>query len=94
MKKAQWITQRWKRGGPFRQIYKGKAHIIDQRSQGNETTSDHLRELMQQVYELDKPMEVFRFLNPPLFSGYQRARRVGSAGSSKSQSRLAVPAQA
>lgn len=54
--------------------------LIDQRSQGNETTSELLRELMQQVYELDKPMEVFRFLNPPLFSAYQRARRVGSVG--------------
>ncbi|WP_035557470.1 hypothetical protein [Hymenobacter sp. IS2118] len=54
--------------------------LIDQRSQGNETTSELLRALMQQVYELDKPMEVFRLLNPALFGGYQRARRVGSAG--------------
>jgi hypothetical protein len=32
------------------------------------------------VYELDKPMEVFRFLNPTLYAGYKRARRVGSTG--------------
>ena len=59
---------------------RGTSALIDQRSQGNQSTSDFLRELMQQVYELDKPMDVFRFLNPPLHNGYRRARRVGHSG--------------
>ena len=57
------------------------ATLIDQRSQGNQSIDELLQALMQQVYELDKPMEVFRVLNPELHSGYKRARRVGKAGS-------------
>jgi hypothetical protein len=53
------------------------ASLIDQRSQDNQSADDLLLVLMQQVYELDKPMEVFRFLNPSLYAGYKRARRVG-----------------
>ena len=58
----------------------GTAVLIDQRSQGHQSAEDLLGALMQQVYELDKPMDVFRFLNLPLYRGYKRARRVGKAG--------------
>ena len=61
---------------------RGTAALIDQRSQGNQSAVDLLAELMQQVYELDKPMDVFRFLDPALFDGYKRARRVGRSGRS------------
>jgi hypothetical protein len=64
----------------FAPTVRSTASLIDQRSQGNEAASDLLRDLMQQVYELDKPMEVFRFLNSTLYAGYKRARRVGSTG--------------
>ena len=67
----------------FATTVRGTSALIDQRSQGNQSTSDLLRVLMQQVYELDKPMEVFRVLNPALHSAYKRARRVGSTGGSK-----------
>jgi hypothetical protein len=55
------------------------ASLIDQRGQGNQRADDLLHDLMQQVYELDKPMDVFRLLNPSLYAGYKRARRVGKA---------------
>ena len=64
----------------FAGTVRGTSVLIDQRSQSNESATDLLRALMQQVYELDKPMEVFRVLNQPLYDGYQRARRVGSTG--------------
>ncbi|WP_046245309.1 hypothetical protein [Hymenobacter terrenus] len=54
--------------------------LIDQRSGSNKSAEDLLQDLMQQVYELDKPMEVFRFLNPSLYDAYKRARRVGNSG--------------
>ena len=57
------------------------ASLIDQRSGGNASATDLLRALMQQVYELDKPMDVFRFLNRPLYAAYKRARRVGKVAS-------------
>ena len=39
---------------------------------------DLLRTLMQQVYELNKPMEVFRLINFALHSAYKKAHHVGS----------------
>lgn len=68
----------------FAATVRGTSARIDQRSQGNDTAVDLLRALMQQVYELDKPMEVFRLLNPTLHSAYKKARRVGSTGGSAS----------
>ncbi len=56
--------------------------LIDQRSTANQTVDDLLTALMQQVYELDKPMEVFRFLNEELYTGYKKARRVGGRSGS------------
>ncbi|GAB3575065.1 hypothetical protein GCM10027345_09860 [Hymenobacter daeguensis] len=56
------------------------ASLIDQRGQGNQSIDELLLALMQQVYELDKPMEVFRFLNPSLYAAYKRARYVGKRG--------------
>lgn len=64
----------------FAPTVRGTAALIDQRSQGNQSATDLLADLMQQVYELDKPMDVFRFLDPTLFDGYKRARRVGRTG--------------
>ena len=64
----------------FAATVRSTSTLIDQRSEGNQSASDVLLEVMQQVYELDKPMEVFRVLNPTLYSGYKRARRVGSTG--------------
>lgn len=64
----------------FAPTVRGTGTLIDQRAQGNQSTSDLLRDLMQQVYELDKPMEVFRLLDQPLYDGYKRARRVGRTG--------------
>ncbi len=70
----------------FAGTVRGTASLIDQRSQGNQSASDLLRDLMQQVYELDKPMEVFRFLDPALHKAYKRARRVGKTGGGKGKS--------
>ena len=64
----------------FAGTVRGTSSLIDQRSQGNDTAVGLLDALMQQVYELDKPMEVFRVLNPDLHNGYKKARRVGSTG--------------
>ncbi|MBF9223424.1 hypothetical protein [Hymenobacter ruricola] len=64
----------------FAGTVRSTASLIDQRSEGNQSAEDLLADLMQQVYELDKPMEVFRFLNRPLYDAYKRARRVGSSG--------------
>ena len=57
--------------------------LIDQRSTANKTVDDLLTDLMEQVYELDKPMEVFRFLNEELYIGYKKARRVGGRSGSQ-----------
>lgn len=65
----------------FAGTVRGTATLIDQRGQRGETASGLLRDLMQQVYELDKPMEVFRLLNKTLYGAYKKARRVGSTGS-------------
>jgi hypothetical protein len=65
----------------FAGTVRGTSSLIDQRSQANDTAVDLLAALMQQVYELDKPMEAFRVLNPALHNGYKKARRVGSTGS-------------
>ena len=70
----------------FAATVRGTASLIDQRSEGNKSASDLLSELMQQVYELDKPMEVFRFLNKPLYRAYKKARRVGKTGGGSSGS--------
>lgn len=67
----------------FAATVRGTSSLIDQRSAGNQSASDVLLAVMQQVYELDKPMEVFRVLNPTLYSSYKRARRVGSTGGGK-----------
>ncbi|WP_210513763.1 hypothetical protein [Hymenobacter terricola] len=64
----------------FAATVRGTSSLIDQRSEGNQSASDLLLVLMQQVYELDKPMAVFRFLNKPLYRAYKKARRVGSTG--------------
>ncbi|UOR00109.1 hypothetical protein MUN81_03445 [Hymenobacter sp. 5317J-9] len=69
----------------FAGTVRGTSTLIDQRSQANATTSDLLGALMQQVYELDKPMEVFRLLNPALHAAYKQARRVGRVGSPSAQ---------
>jgi hypothetical protein len=57
--------------------------LIDTRSTANDTADDSLDELMQQVYELDKPMDVFRLLDKELYNGYKKARRVGKMGAGK-----------
>lgn len=64
----------------FAGTVRGTSSLIDQRSQHNDTAVDRLNDLLQQVYELDKPMEVFRVLNPALHRAYKKARRVGSTG--------------
>jgi len=64
----------------FAGTVRGTSSLIDQRSQGNNTALDRLHDLLLQIYELDKPMEVFRVLNPALHSAYKKARRVGSTG--------------
>lgn len=70
------------------------AGLIDQRSGGNQSVADLLRALLQQVYELDKPMEVFRLLDQPLYDAYKRARRVGKAGSGGGKKKPGSPPQA
>ncbi len=57
--------------------------LIDKRSTGNQSIEDLLTEMMQQIYELDKPMDVFRFLNKPLYDGYKKARFVGKRSGGK-----------
>lgn len=67
----------------FAATVRSTAILIDQRSGGNQSATDLLQALLQQVYELDKPMEVFRFLNQPLYDAYKTARRVGKTGGGK-----------
>ncbi|MDO7874623.1 hypothetical protein Q5H93_07755 [Hymenobacter sp. ASUV-10] len=69
--------------GEFAGTVRRTSSLIDTRSTANQTTDDLLDELMQQVYELDKPMDVFRLLNKELYTGYKKARRVGSMGGGK-----------
>jgi len=76
----------------FAATVRGTSVLIDQRSGGNQSATDLLRELMQQVYELDKPMDVFRFLNKPLYRAYKKARRVGKVGGGGSAGPAAGPA--
>lgn len=58
--------------------------LIDKRQLAGLTADQLLAELMQQLYELDDPMDVFVALNPDLHQAYQLARRVGrSRGRSK-----------
>lgn len=78
----------------FAATVRSTSTLIDQRSEGNQSASDVLLQVMQQVYELDKPMEVFRVLNPALYSGYKRARRVGSTGGGKGTGPAATPGTA
>jgi hypothetical protein len=68
----------------FAGTVRGTSSLIDQRSQHHDTAVGRLNVLMQQVYELDKPMEVFRVLNPELYGAYKKARRVGSTGGAAS----------
>lgn len=64
----------------FAGTVRSTSSLIDQRSTAGQTADDLLRELMQQVYELDKPMGVFSLLNKPLHDGYKKARYIGSTG--------------
>ena len=58
--------------------------IIEDRSSDNRTAEELLKATMQQIYELDKVMKVFKILNPGLYKDYRKARRVGKrSGSSK-----------
>ena len=75
----------------FAATVRSTSALIDQRSEGNQSASDVLLDVMQQVYELDKPMAVFRFLNKPLYDAYKRARRVGSTGGGKGPGPAAAP---
>lgn len=75
----------------FAATVRSTSSLIDQRSEGNDTAVDRLLEVMQQVYELDKPMEVFRVLNPDLYRAYKKARRVGSTGGGKGPGPAAAP---
>jgi len=54
--------------------------LIDQRQGANASADELLAELMQQLYELDEPMEIFRLLNPDLHRSYRLARRIGKSG--------------
>lgn len=76
----------------FAATVRGTSSLIDQRSVGNQSASDLLLALMQQVYELDKPMQVFRLLNKPLYSAYKKARRVGRIGSKAKKGAAAASA--
>ena len=78
----------------FAATVRSTSTLIDQCSEGNQSASDVLLEVMQWVYELDKPMEVFRVLNPVLYSGYKRTRCVGSTGGGKGTGPAAAPGTA
>ena len=51
--------------------------LIDDRSGDNQSAESLLRATMQQVYELDKVMKIFKLLNPELYRAYRKARFVG-----------------
>jgi hypothetical protein len=68
----------------FAGTVRSTSSIIDARSTGHTSADDLQRELLQQVYELDKRMEVFRLVNKELYTGYKKARRVGDMGGGKS----------
>lgn len=65
--------------------------LIDERKGAGNTVADRLRAFLQQVYELDKPLEVFRLLDPALFRDYRQVRRVGTAGGGHPGSAPAPP---
>ncbi len=44
------------------------------------STGALLRDFMQQCYELDDAMEIFRVLGEPLYNAYRLARKVGKSG--------------
>lgn len=67
----------------FAGTVRSTSSLIDQRSTANKTADDLLLDLLQQVYELDKPMEVFSLVNKTLYDGYKKARYVGSTGGGK-----------
>jgi len=67
----------------FADTVRTTSSLIDDRSTANKSVSDLLDELMLQVYELDKPMEVFRFLDKELYDGYKKARRIGGRSTGK-----------
>ncbi len=51
--------------------------LIDERSGDNRSAEDLLQAAMQQVYELDKVMKIFKILNPKLYADYRKARKIG-----------------
>ena len=68
--------------------------LLDKRQATNATAEELLRELLQQLYELDQPMEIFRALDPDLHRAYRLARRVGKSGGSRSKGEDKKPPQA
>jgi len=54
--------------------------LLDERKGAGRTVADLLRAFLQQVYELDKPMQAFGLLAPDLLRDYRQARRVGTSG--------------
>ena len=49
----------------------------------HDTTDDLLRAFLQQCYELDDAMNIFRVLDPALHRDYLQARKVGKSGGGK-----------
>jgi len=69
--------------------------IIDGRSSDNRTADQLLKATMQQIYELDKVMKIFKILNPGLYKDYRAARRIGKrSGSSKKKGKGGAAPQA
>ncbi len=59
--------------------------VIDKRQLANRSADELLLELMQQLYELDQPMEIFRALDADLHRAYRLARRVSKRGGGRSK---------
>ena len=59
--------------------------LIDKRQGANRSADELLLDLMQQLYELDQPMEIFRALDPDLHRAYRLARRVGKSGGGRGE---------
>ena len=51
--------------------------LIDDRSSDILSAEDLLKATMQQVYELDKVMKIFKVLNADLYADYRKARKIG-----------------
>ena len=54
--------------------------LIDDRSGDNQSVDDLLKATLQQIYEQDKVMLVFKVINPDLYRDYRKARRIGTRG--------------